>query len=213
MAKGDASDLLMMFVKGGNPLKGESSTVLDFSDRGLLSGFKKGYIFEIDSFTLKAGLDGNDDEEEAGGKKKGKKDADGKKKKTSIGQFKKWRTEGKSDYPVDMPPIEFKRAIDSASTTLMDDCIHRNIYDSATLIKRKAAGGAASGEVFLRFDFTSVLIIRIDVDNDEPIKENYQFICRGLSMFYKPQLPNGTLGAIKSTFWTVAPDVKPVTLV
>jgi hypothetical protein len=84
-------------------------------------------------------------------------------------------------------------------------CIDRISYDSATLIKRKAAGGALSGEVFLRLDFTKVLMIGIDWDQDEPIKEKCKFISRAVTLHYRPQLPDGSLGAPKQAFWTMNP--------
>ena len=102
--------------------------------------------------------------------------------------------------------------IDKASANIWENCIDRKAYDTATLIKRKAAGGKTSGDVFLRMDFEKVLILKIDWDQDDPIKEKIAFISRALTIHYRPQLPDGSLGAAIQAFWTFNDKYKPVNL-
>ncbi len=239
MADNAVSDLIMKFeTKPGQPIEGESLTVLDLLKGDMTKGFKKGYMFEVESFTFRAGVSGEDEDsknkqkDETAARKQSKEQnrinqtmhvASGAKgppppllevgaKPTSVGAFSKWRAGQEAKYPVDISPVEFSRAIDKASTILLQNCIRRVTYDSATLIKRKSAGSRSSGEVYLRFDFTGVMMTRIDWDNDDPIKEKCQFICRAVTVSYRPQLPDGTLGAVVPGFWTMTTDLKQVNL-
>ena len=215
MADKPPSDLLMKFVKKGSPIAGETTTDLSgMAQLGLAKGFTQGFMFEVASFTFKAGIDGNESEDDAKKKKSPKLTKDGKlAKPSSAGQFRKWRSgERTTPYPVDMQPVEFTRAVDTASVLMLEHCIHRVNFDSATLIKRKAAGSRASGEVYLRFDFTGVLITSIDWDNDEPIKETCLFITRGVTVFYRPQLPDGSLGGTITGFWSMVDGMRPATI-
>lgn len=118
--------------------------------------------------------------------------------------FDKFRSGGNSEstrYPVDLKPIEFSRLVDRTSSTLMWHCVNRKPFKSATLIKRKAVGGPSSGEVFLRFDFHTVLLKSIEWANGTPIEEQIEFVCRGVTLTYKPQLPDGSLGDPIQKFW------------
>ena len=215
MADKPPSDLLMKFVRNGKPVYGETTTDLSgMSEMGLAKGFKKDCMFEVSSFTFKAGISGDESGDDGKKKKSPKLGRDGKPvKPSSAGQFRKWRSgERTTPYPVDMQPVEFTRAVDTASVLMLEHCIHRVNFDSATLIKRKAAGSRASGEVYLRFDFTGVLITSIDWDNDEPIKETCLFITRGVTVFSRPQLPDGSLGGTLTGFWSMVDGMKPATI-
>lgn len=216
MAKGsgDASDLMMMFVQNNKPVPAESQTMLISSGsvpNKLLKGFVPGGFFDVSRFTLKAGLV---DQDKKNDKDKDKHDKDKKKKSASSkpGNFQGWRNGGHPLYPIDVQPVSFTRDIDRGSQIMMQNCIDCTRYDSATLIKRKAAGGIAAGEVFLRLDFVGVLVIGIDWSNEEEIEETTEFICRSVTINYKPQLPDGSLGAVVQGFWAMAPGMKPVTL-
>ena len=126
-------------------------------------------------------------------------------KKPPGSSFKKWRDgEMNSGYPVDIAPVNFSRYMDRASTVLLQHTIRRTSFDSCTVIKRKAAGSKSSGEVYLRFDFTGVMITKVSWSDDLPIKEDYDFICRAVTVSYRPQLPDGTLGAVIPGFWTMS---------
>jgi len=241
MAEQIVSDLLMKFVKSDKPIPAETTTEVTLKSSALSKGFAPGGMFEVQSFTMKTGL--SPDDEDAKNDKANqamhkamsvmaldlagdtRKKADvaraisrvrGAQENAASG-FEKWRA-GQDvpplkPYGVDMDPFEFTRAIDKASSILWKYCIDRINYDSATLIKRKAAGGKASGEIFLRIDFTKVLMIGIDWNNEDPIKEKCKFISRAVTIHYLPQLPDGSLGRALRAFWTMNPDkYKPVDL-
>ena len=130
----------------------------------------------------------------------------------SSGQdYAKWRDGGEVEYPVDMDPFSFTRSMDRATSDLLTHCIERKPFDRATIIKRKAAGGAAAGEIFLRIDFTKVLLINVAWSHDEPIKETYQFVSRAVTIRYAPQLPNGQLGdPLPPAFWSMSKSYHPL---
>jgi type VI protein secretion system component Hcp len=127
---------------------------------------------------------------------------------SSIGQFQAWRAGGSAGYPISVQPITFTRGIDRTSTVFLHHCIKSESFDSASLVKRKASGGNISGEPYLRLDFSSVLITNVSWSNDEPVQETVQFISRAITVRYRPQLPDGTLGAIIQKFYPMNPQEK-----
>ena len=231
MAEQIVSDLIMKFETETGAIEGETLTQLTLSRSPMWMGFTPGKMFEVASFTFKTGINGEDADEAA---EKAKKQQDqntartnqniqqlaahanmnlpGLKIRSGMG-FAKFRAgaEGTA-YPVDLKPVEFSRTIDKSSPTMLQHCINRKVFKSATLIKRKAAGGPSAGEVFLRFDFNTVLLKQVEWDNEEPIKENCEFVCRAVTIHYLPQLPDGTLGAAKQAFWSASPTLKPLIL-
>ena len=223
----DVSDLLMIFVKDGKALDGEALTDLKLTKGDMTKGFEAGKMFEVESFKFGAGIKSEDDETAAQRKKEAEehrehlKNLDDRlakversnggpgggrpdlKKKPAGATYEKWRNGQKATYPADIQPVTFSRLMDKASTVLLQNTIDRVTYDSATLIKRKAAGSRSSGEVYLRFDFTGVLMINVSWNDELPVKEDYGFICRAVTVSYRPQLPDGTLGAVIPGFWTM----------
>ena len=212
MPQGDSSDLIMKIERSkGVWIPAESTTRLDSlegSSNPLLAGFKKNYMFEIDRFSFRAGTSGD----ESGGQNAAKnqpKPLKGAKTPPTLaavaakGEYQAWRAGKSLQYPVDLQPSSFTRPIDSASTIMMQDCIDCFSYERASLIKRKAAGGAAAGEVFLRIDFIGVLVINIDWSDDDEVSETCHFISRSITISYRPQLPDGTLGAVVPGFWSM----------
>ena len=216
MAEANSTDLLMKFMRSpGSHIVGESTT--DISTLGknnpLLMDFKPGFMFEISRFTFKAGTSPN----EATTPQANNQQQQGKNKASAAsiaqsGGYKSWRSGKSTTYPVDLQPVSITRPIDISSPILMQDCIDCISYDSATLIKRKSAGTDSAGEVFLRVDFVGVLIIGIDWSNDDEVEEDCQFICRSVTISYRPQLPDGRLGATKSGFWSMVPGETQVVL-
>ncbi|MBV8915099.1 MAG: type VI secretion system tube protein Hcp [Acetobacteraceae bacterium] len=241
MAEQIVSDLIMQFVKDKKPIVAEAQTELDLDSSDMTKDFQRDCYFEVQSFSMKTGL--SPDDEDAKKQKAAQANqrafgivaldlANDPRKKSEIARtlsrmrsaqqnaasgFEKWRA-GQDvpplkPYNVDMDPFEFTRAIDKASGIFWKYCIDRVSYDSATLIKRRPTGTKAAGEVFLRMDFTKVLVIGIDWDQDEPIKEKCKFISRAVTIHYLPQLPDGTLGAPVRAFWTMNPGkYNPVNL-
>ncbi len=204
MASAEHSDLMMKFVNtDGTPVPGESQTQLtsaEFLGNPLLDGFKNGFFFEVSSFTFSASGDG---------KKPGMKPPKGLDpaqqrwaEQQAQDAKNKNAPSGASDEPP-VQPISFKRDIDAASLMMMQNLIDRKGYKNATIIKRKAAGGKAAGEVFLRIDFTDVLITEIEWDDDDRVKEDCKFICRSLKIQYRPQLQDGSLGGAIEGLWRV----------
>jgi type VI protein secretion system component Hcp len=91
--------------------------------------------------------------------------------------------------------------MDRASPLLFQMCCDSKSFTSATLVKRKAAGSDLSGHGFLRFEFTDVLVIGVDWDSGDVVKEKCKFICRGMTVKYRPQTLNGSLGpAVPGSF-------------
>lgn len=242
MAEQIVSDLIMKFEKVKNqPIPAETTTEIKLKPSDMSKGFSTGNMFELQSFTLKTGLNPEDEGAKTDKANKAMHSAmnvmaldlaNDPRKKADIARaisrvrgmqenaasgFEKWRA-GQDvpplkPYNVDMEPFEFTRSIDKASATLWQYCIDRVNYDNATLIKRKPTGGKLSGEVFLRIDFTKVLMIGIDWNHEEPVKEKCKFISRAVTIHYLPQLPDGSLGAPQRAFWTMNPKkYQPVDL-
>ncbi len=228
MAQSQSSDILMKFILNGRAIKGESNTILDVGTgrNELLTGFQQEQMFELESFTFSVSKDDDDSETakataNATSNRPGAQRAAGRSAagdlatttrrpqqatRTPLGGFKAWRTNRKQKpYPVNIAPITFTRAIDRASTALMQHCIDCTSFDYVALVKRKPAGGAAAGEPYLRMDFTGVLIIDVAWTNDDPIKETCKFISRAVTVRYRPQLPSGKLGAPRVGFWSMLP--------
>jgi type VI protein secretion system component Hcp len=191
MAMDNASDLFMTFIKNGKPIEAASRT--NFQPKGvstrLLKDIKPGYVFEVSKFSFGAGT--VDD---------------------SGGGYQDWRGGKAIEYPVDMHPVTFTRTIDKSSAYFLQNCIDCEGYDRVILIKRKPVGKLAAGEPFLRFDFSNVLMVSVDWSNDDEVEETCQFIFRAVTISYRPQLPDGSLGAVVPAFWSMAPDERPVTL-
>lgn len=232
-----SNDLFMKFeLMNGLHVAGEAISDLGESKSTWAKGFRQGSMFEVDSFSFQAGIGGEDIESQRKNFELGLKNAQIEKRNrenrmqhdikyaksdskptfveekpekiTSVGQFKKFR-EGKDvKYPIDLQPVSFERSIDRSSTALLQYCIRRTVFKSATLIKRKAGGTKAAGEVYLRIDFNTVLLTQVDWDEDDPIKEKCSFISRAITLRYRPQRPDGTLGEEYMGFWTMS-DLKP----
>jgi len=227
MAKGDHTDLFMIFKDDkGKLILGESTTDLTSSDqisRDLLKDFTAGNIFEIESFSLSAQ---NDKKEESEIRKdiarenahpakppSGAKPTPGAKPTRTtpmtpqeVNDEVKKRKAQQSGPPV--RDVTFKRSVDTSSGAFLTNLVAGKGYQSASLVKRKATGGktaankALAGDVYLRIDFEMVLVTSVDWDDDdEEVSESTTFICRKINIQYRPQLPNGELGAIKPGKW------------
>ena len=204
MARDDSTDLLMVFhCKSGRWIKGGSTTVLtpqDSVDEQLLRDFAPHNTLEIDRFTFAVGIE---DEVPAPAKAMSQVADGGKPARRSAGmQFQAWRDGQHVRYGVNLQPVSVTRTIDPASSELLQCCINNVSFDSAALIKRKAAGGAAAGQVYVRLDFYGVLISKVEWTGQDEVTETSSFICRSVIMNYRPQLNDGTLGAIIQRSWS-----------
>jgi type VI protein secretion system component Hcp len=229
MAKGDHSDLFMIFKDASNaPIPGQSMSVLSSSDpvsQILLDGFKPGYMFEIDKFTLSAECD---DESPEDIKKQIVRDQT--KSKSALKGAKSTRQLTDTEINRQVadrvnkqkgPPVKeisFTRSVDASSASFLQNIAIGKGYRSASLIKRKATGGQAAakddkealaGDVYLRIDFDYVLITEVEWDDDDDeVTEDCKFICRKISIQYRPQLPDGTLGAVIPGVWEWKPPTQ-----
>ena len=206
MAKGDATDLMMKFIDdSGQHINGECTTEPTSSEANnqLLTGFKLPHIFEIDRFNFSAGR--KDAETDKTGKLTGGVNYLNGPHTIAPPHATQPKKGGKVGFPGDLQPISFTRSIDVSSAGLLQSCIDCRSYKRASLIKRKAAGTLAAGEVFLRLDFIGVLIISVQWSNDDEVQETCEFICRSVCINYRPQLPDGTLGKIVPGFWSMVP--------
>lgn len=215
MASKDATDLMMMFViNGSEKLRGEarSDFIKSFNmDNPLTKGFKQGYFFEVDNFTFRAGTSGQEEEEPPATTKKSPRDKNSKNAERSMrgGDYRSFKEGRGYNYPAEFQPVTFRRPIDIGSPILMQKCIERESFERATIIKRKATGSGNAGEVFLRIDFVGVLITSIGWSEEDEVQEEVEFVCRSVTIAYKPQLPDGTLGATIPGFWTMTTTEKP----
>ncbi len=223
MASDDHSDLYMKFVIDGTAPEGsaiaaEAQTKL-ISGRStpdkLLKGFEQGHFMEVDNFNFTIGKTKSTSAEKnkplvvSGGQQAGGSQAGGAQggargqASPVIVKPRPADSVGENDPGhVDPEPVSFDRSIDKASSILMDHLLNRKPFDHCTIIKRKAAGGPAAGEVYLRLDFTKVLIKHIGWSDDLEVKESIAFIYRTVTMHYRPQLPDGTLGGAVQGFWS-----------
>jgi hypothetical protein len=212
----ETGDLLMMFVLNGNPIPAEGLTDLMSAStipNPLLQGFVAEKCFEIDSFSFKSGTAGDDPSttHPPANPTDPNNKTETKPPRNLRGGYQAWRSGKNHAYPVDLKPITFTRSIESSSAILVQSCIDCVPFDSATLVKRKPAGGVSAGEAYLRLDFTGVLVTGVDWRNGDDVKETCTFICRGVTIGYRPQLPNGSLGAVISSFWSMVRGIQQVT--
>jgi type VI protein secretion system component Hcp len=234
MAKGDHSDLYMKFVNPhGHPILGESRAKLTSRDevtRKLLDGFRENHFIEIDSFSMSAQVDDATPAEMRREIMKEshraiadyeKRSREGKltpgekrpqeKKDFEVERDIKARVEKqKSASPVKQ--INFTREFDLTSKEFGGNVVKGQGYQSATLIKRKSSnargdtGQATTGDVYLRIDFTDVLVTSVEwSDEDGEVKESCSFICKKVEIQYRPQLPSGKLGHVVPGKWEYKP--------
>ena len=192
MASGDSSDILVRFMLNGHAIAGESSSELrkGKTPSRLLKDFERHHYFEVDNFNFSVGIEGSDSD--AGKAQPGKtpvqaagKGAAQPKAKSTLGGFTAWRAgQAHKKYPVNVQPVSFTRPLDRASSALLQHCIKCTSFDSATIVKRKAAGSVAAGEAYLRMHFAGVLITDVEWSNDDPVRETCKFIARAITVHY-----------------------------
>lgn len=195
------NDLLMKFVTASGTAVAAGGTSTIKKDDKLLFDFWPGKFFEIEDFEM--GFELNDFEAATVG-------ATGNAAAASVPEkrFASWRDLQKNTqqiseirFPVDMEPISITRLIDQASPILFESCANSAAFASATVVKRKVTGQSLAMQAFLRLQFTDVLIVGINWDDGEILKEKCKFICRGLTVQYRAQDSSGALGAAASAEW------------
>jgi type VI protein secretion system component Hcp len=215
----DTGDLLMKFVMNGKAIAGGSTTDLGSSSlvpNPLLKGFEAGRMIEIDSLSFRCGTSGTEPgaapPKDPNAQRGAKDDDEPAPMNPRPGGYQSWRAGKATKYPLDIQPISLTRSIDMASAVLIQSCIDCVSFDSATLVKRKPAGTQTAGEVYLRMDFNGVLVIKVDWSDDDTVKETIAFIARSITVSYRAQLANGSLGPLISGFWSMVPGETQVNL-
>jgi type VI protein secretion system component Hcp len=114
--------------------------------------------------------------------------------------FNRFLTEGrnflkreKRAYLSDLEPIAITKRMDLSSPTLFD-CMRNSFkFHSASIIRRKAIGGALLRS-YLRIDFGDVMLTELNWDDDDVIKETFKFVCRSASVRYAIETPSTDAG-------------------
>jgi type VI protein secretion system component Hcp len=208
MPKEDSSDIMMRFLDQlGQPIvaEGRAKLISTEKDNPLLVGFKNPYVFEIDRFTFSAGRKDNTPAQ-AGKPGKAGAGRQGNQSALPVAAGHHDPQAGKSGFPGDLQPTSFTRSIDASSPVLIQKCIDRALFKRISLIKRRSTGGPVAGEVFLRLDFLDALITDVQWSNEDEVQETCEFICRRVCINYRPQLPDGSLGAPVQGYWSMVPN-------
>ena len=213
-----AVDILMMIKGSKGALAGEGQSSIDPKDP-LTTDFKAGQFFELDDFDFGIDVIDKDDNEPTGAAplrgtssrdSRDSRDGRDSKKEKGGGKFAKWvqgvtpkspQGANGSMYPIEMEPFSFSKQLDRSSVFLFLNCFKVNQLASAAVVMRKSAGTNSNiGNIaFLRIDFTDVLIISVDWDGSENVKEKCKFVCRSVKVRYYPQNMDGSQGNIAQT--------------
>jgi hypothetical protein len=227
----ESTDVLMTFINSSGGVAAECASVWNVSD-SMKADFSAGSFFEVEDFSFKGGLDvedpdknkprtgfaasegGNGLSDRGTGTGTGTGSASDQNKSGSRGRGSKFAKyvmgiKGwEKGYSIEVPEITITRQMDAGSPILFSSCLNLVSFTKAILVKRKIIGGMASQGVtvplmgFLRIEFDQPLITGVDWDDGEVVKEKLTFVCRGGTVIYKPQKPDGTLGAQVSVSWT-----------
>ena len=210
MPAADSTDIFMIFRERDVALAGESTTELSVKGsphNDLLNGFEPGAMFEISKFDFGVGVEQKAIEAfEYPGLKTALAAVPGAGRAAHPPRPRSKPGQTLDQSPVTVQPVTFTRQMDRASHLLLRHTIQRTYFNRVALVKRKSAGGLLAGAAYLRLDFEGVILTEANWTNDDPIEESYSFQARAITMRYKPQLPNGTLGAAKVGFWSVVPN-------
>ena len=99
-------------------------------------------------------------------------------------------------------PFSITRKIDKSSPGMFERACNGTPFKTVVLALRKAAGTAATGTFFLRFDFKLVAIKTISWSHDdEAPKEEMTFEYGGLQMRYGVQNPDGSVKTVIPAGW------------
>ena len=207
MATGDSTDMFMILVDDKGPLMGESTAELRVPGRpsnSLTNGFEPGRMFEISKFDFGVGvgqeaLDEMEYPDRKGGSGSARQSGMPPRRKIRPGQ-------SRDETPVTIQPISFTREMDRASHLLLHHTIKRTFFRRAAIVKRKSAGGGAAGEAYLRIECKGVMLIEASWSDDQPVEETYSFHARAITVYYRPQKADGSLGALLHGFWSMVPN-------
>ena len=127
--------------------------------------------------------------------------------------FERFMSEGRNflrrernAYPSDLEPVSVTKRMDISSTTLLDCCRQSFKFKSASILKRRAVGKELLNG-FLRIDFTDVMLISLDWDDDEVTKESFKFVSRKAEVFYSMETASTSTSARGAAVLTQQPSV------
>lgn len=209
MAQGNILDILMMMKQNGNAIDGEGFSQFD-SESSWTDDFQTGKFFEIEDFDLGIDLVDKDSSSTTKAPTTGSGHQQANQEKEKTGRFSKWvqgiahvTPSGQAAsqmYPIEMEPISITKQADCASPILFKSCFKTIPFDSAVIVIRKTGGiqksqsNAGAGLPFIRIEFKDVLVIAVDYDCAEVIKEKWKFVARSVQMKYRIQNSDGSGG-------------------
>ncbi|RYE98798.1 MAG: hypothetical protein EOO77_36590 [Oxalobacteraceae bacterium] len=176
----------------------------------MLKDFKPGHFCTLQQFDFSAGLaslvgnKGDDTDQET-------ETSDAESVKTVAEMARATQRDRylqrKNDDIVDMQPVSYTRILDAASTELFDALTKSKTIAKISIVKRKAAGAAASGLGYLRLNFENVLMTSLTwSDGVHVLTESGTFIYRKVTIEYKKQNPGGALVDGSTGTWTMSPN-------
>lgn len=224
----DSNDVLMTFLMEGKGVAAECQAVWA-KDDGMKADFTDGHFFEIEDFSFGGGLEPSDYHEEendgvttfprqglstrnplsnqvsGGGSRKSKK--------ARRNKFTNYFTKGDAvDYGAHLQDISVSRLLDVASPNFLQYCLEMKSFTKAVIVKRKVVGKAHGGtrehRGFLRLEFEEPLITGVEWEDGEVVKEKLKFICRGVTVTYRPQQNDGSLGNPVNAHWNWKTSLK-----
>ncbi len=202
-----ATDLLMQVSSNGRPLSTGSSIDLTVGSSGLLDGFENGTFCVLSSFSMGAGGAARPRQAEAA--EADVPDSVAAKGPGTASAPRRAPAEIPPTTPGEPRPVTFRRRLDGFSPRLFrllapPDRLWPSL--SVAIVKRKAAGGASSGDAYLRLDFAKALLVSLEWEDDEEgVAEVGRFVYLDLAVRYRPQLENGKFGANDTGSYTSPP--------
>jgi len=216
----ESTDVLMTFIdSNGRGVAAECTSVWDHDDTDMMKDFQDGKLFEVDGFDFGISLGDSESggESEGGGSSAtaelgrnslhappGAPTTQNTQKKKSAGsskRFAKYLEGGDIEFKPEVKEITITKQVDISSIRFLQSCLTYGKFQKAVLVKRKFTGGVSFHEAFLRLEFKEPLITGIDWDEGDIVKEKIKFICRGITVAYRPQNQDGTLGDARSASW------------
>jgi type VI protein secretion system component Hcp len=220
-----SSDLLMRFINGPK----YEPTVWAESMLDIWEGDKKGFLegftpaskledysnfFEISSFGISLAAKPQDQPQGHDNKKAG---VGGTPRAAGDewSSFYRWATQRSNTGPpkirVDFDRFNFSRIIDRASMTFFQQCCNQDSFEKAILVKRVSTGLQGGDKRqsmgYLKFVFFHVLLVSFGWDDGDLITENCEFICKKMTLDYKQQDADGSLGAaVSQLIWDQRTD-------
>lgn len=207
-------DILMKLVDSSGAIAAESQSRFNQNDE-FMQGFELGKFFDVLNFDFGVKLH---DSSEGHTKPTGGTGGAGAAPSLGRSAFSSWlgftgNLRNFAGYPVDVDEFEFKRQFDVASPILFQLCATSAPLKSATLVQRKAGSSQSQMGIspcYLRIDFFDVLLTSVGWDvEDEGVEEKVKFVSRRISVQYRPQKPDGTLGSPVNGNWSFDAKVAP----